>query len=280
MWRCALPCVLLPSLAAQFYTTDAGVQSPDLPSLRERIEWRSRRDAEQWIAETRLVWSPRRELELDLTVPLVARHLDGVGGRSAQQGLGDVVTSGKLALVRDDGVMQSDRLSLLLDVSLPTGDDDGTVDGLDLGPRAALGLGTAGVGAGIGGTIVRDRHRAAAAVRWWQFARDGGFEPGPMLALDVAWWYRLTPAVFAPHGDEVELRLVVEALARWVADDRRGGNDVGNGGHELRLVVGLQANLTPSFALELGAVLPLTETTSSPFGDERLGGLFSCRMSF
>jgi len=277
-------CLLVSSVTAQLYTTDAGVLSPSLTSLRERIEWRRYGVAEQWVAETRLAWSPSREVELNLAVPVVSRRIDGATGGVArvgtQEGLGDVSLAGKLALVRDDDVMRSNRLSLLLDARLPTGDDDGTVDGQDLGRRAALGLGTWGVGAGVGGTIVRDRHRAAIAARWWQFASDDGFAPGDAVALDVAWWCRLTPRVFAPQADEIELRLTAEVLSRWLGDDRVSGNDAGNGGHEVEFVVGLQANTTPALTFELGLVVPLAATTESPFGDERLGALFSCRILF
>lgn len=266
------------ALPAQLYTTDAGVLSPALPSLRERLEWRRLRDTDEWLAETRLQWSPSRALQLDLALPFVARRTDGAF-RGRQEGLGDALLGAKIALVRDDDVMRSDRLSVLFEVQAPTADTGSVVDGVDLGPRAGLGLDVFGVAVGVAGTIVRDRHRAALALRWLEFGVDDGFAPGSVFSADLAWWYRLAPRAFS-REDATELRLTTELLTRVVADDRRVGDDPQNGGTETTLVVGLQANPSPTLRFEAGVRVPLVATTVMPFGDERIGALFSCRMFF
>ncbi len=276
--------LLLAPLAAQLVTTDAGVISPELPTVKERLEWWSREHADELRAITRLSWAPERRLQLDLAVPLVARTVavPSTGGelRGRQEGLGDLTFGAKWALVRADDVMRSDRLSVLAEVSLPTGDDNAFVDGVDLGPRAALGLGTFGGSLGLGYTLVRDRHRAAVALRGSAFASDDGFAPGEELALDVAWWVRLSPREFLPEHTGLEWRGVLEVLSRWQTDDTVRAIDQQNGGRELSFVFGLQANLNLATSCEVGVVVPLDITTGSPFGEPDFGLLFSFRVSF
>lgn len=284
--RRALASVLLAAggATAQLYTTDAGVISPELPTLRPRFEWIVREHADEARATTRWSWSPSRRVQFDLDVPLVARAVGvpAAGGtlRGTQQGLGDVVVGSKWALVRDDEVMRSTRVSLFGDLLLPTGETTTRVDGQDLGPRAGLGLGVAGAALGAGGTWVHDRHRAAVALRAWAYDRDDGFAPGEAVALDLAWWVRLSPREFAPGDPGLELRGVLELLGRWRADDRWRGTDLDDGGHELSFVFGLQANFDPARGLECGLVVPLDATTTSPFGDARYTVTLSLRWSF
>ncbi|HEX5051100.1 MAG TPA: transporter [Planctomycetota bacterium] len=275
---------LAAALPAQLFTTDAGVISPELPQVRERVEWLPRARSDEWRAESRLSWSPDRLVQLDLTVPLVTRRVEVLNGAGAlhgkQEGLGDMTLATKWALVRADDVMRSDRFSLLVDVQLPTGDDDTHIDGADAGRRAALGLGTFGAAAGLGYTLVRDRHRAAAALRYWQFETDAGFAPGEAVQLDLAWWYRLSPTEFGARLDVPEYRLTAELLSRWQADDRLSGASAGNGGYEYAAVLGMQCNLTPASAIEGGVIVPFAHTTESPFGDARVGFTMSFRLAF
>lgn len=270
--------------AAQLYTTDAGVLSPDLPTLRERFEWSVRDDAEQWRATTKLSWSPGRQVQFDLDVPLLARRVAvpaaGGGLRGTQQGLGDVVFASKWALLREDDVMRSTRLSLFGDLLLPTGETTTRVDGVDLGPRGGLGLGAAGAALGVGGTWVHDRHRFAVALRAFAYDRSDGFSPGDEATLDLAWWVRLLPRTFAPGEPGVEVRGVLELLGRWRDDDRWRGAVLDDGGHELSFVFGVQANLDPARGVECGLIVPLDATTTSPFGDARYTVTLSLRWSF
>ena len=56
--------------------------------------------------------------------------------------------------------------------------------------------GAFGASLGLGGTLVRDRHRAAAALRVWQSESNDGYRPGTRAHFDLAWWYRLSPERF------------------------------------------------------------------------------------
>ena len=258
---------------AQVYTTDARVASPELPQLKERVDYLVRDRGEDLRAATTFVWSPAHWLETDWTVPFLHRRarLPSGGGfvSSEVDGLGDVVLNTKWALLRDDEAMATDRLSLLADVLLPTGDHEDTAEGVQLPRRLQLGLGCPGAAVGLGATWVRDRHRAAVALRGWHFAEHDGFAPGDELSLDLAWWYRLSPARFRPGVGAPEWRLSVELLSRWIADDDLSGQSQHNGGGEVAAAIGIQCSVVPSVRFEAGARAPLASELDHPAGDER-----------
>lgn len=272
--------VLAASASAQLLTTDAGVLSPALVAARETFEWQHREGADDLRATTRAAWSPNRNLQFEAGVPWIARDVDTAAAQGSMAGLGDLEFGAKWALVRDDAVMRSERLSVLGNVRLPTGDDDGHVGGVDLGRRAALGLGVYGFGTGLGWTTVRDRHRAAAALRGWAYTDDGGFAPGEAVTFDAAWWMRLHPVRFEPGVHANELRSVVELISGWQQDDRQGGVGQDNGGFFAKALVGLQANATASTSVEAGVLLPLVDDTKSAYGDFRVGVLVTFRVLF
>lgn len=272
--------VLAAAVPAQLLTTDAGVLSPALIAARETFEWQHRAGADDLRATTRAAWSPDRRLQFEAGVPWIARDVDTAGAQGSMTGFGDLEFGAKWALLRDDAVMRSERLSVLGNVRLPTGDDDGRVDGVDLGRRAALGLGVYGVGAGVGWTTVRDRHRAAAALRGWTYSDDGGFAPGEAVTFDAAWWMRLHPVRFEPGVHHDELRSVVELISGWQQDDRQGGVGQDNGGFYAKALLGLQANATVATSVEAGVLLPLVDDTESAYGDFRVGVLVTFRVLF
>lgn len=265
---------------AQLLTTDAGVLSPALVAARETFEWQHRAGADDLRATTRAAWSPNRRLQFEAGVPWITRDVDTAVAQGSMTGFGDLEFGAKWALVRDDAVMRSERLSVLGNVRLPTGDDDGRVGGVDLGRRAALGLGVYGVGAGVGWTTVRDRHRAAAALRGWTYSDDDGFAPGEAVTFDAAWWMRLHPVRFEPGVHQNELRSVVELISGWQQDDRQGGVGQDNGGFYAKALLGLQANATAATSIEAGVLLPLVDGTESAYGDFRVGVLVTFRVLF
>jgi hypothetical protein len=265
---------------AQLLTTDAGVLSPALIAARETFEWQHRAGADDLRATTRAAWSQNRWLQFEAGVPWIAREVDTAATQGSTSGLGDLEFGAKWALVRADAVMRSERLSVLGNVRLPTGDDDGRVGGVDLGRRAALGLGVYGFGAGVGWTTVRDRHRAAAALRGWTYTEDGGFAPGEAVTFDAAWWMRLHPVRFEPGVHRNELRSVVELISGWQQDDRQGGVGQDNGGFYAKALVGLQANATAATSVEAGVLLPLVDDTESALGGFRVGVLVTFRVLF
>jgi hypothetical protein len=283
-----------PALPAQLLTTDAGVMSPALVGVKERIEWIERDYADELRATTFLTTSPTRWLQLEVAVPYLWRDGEvppATGGghaghgpttlRDEQSGLGDIELAAKWAVLREDDVMRSHRVSLLGNLTLPTGDDDGRFDGFDLGPHAALGLGAYGGAVGLGYTWVHDRHRAAVALRGWTFGEnDTRSRAGEQLTFDAAYWFRLSPAVFEARTETAELRGVVELRGLWREDDVRRGIDLNDGGSQWNVLLGLQAFATRATSFELGVVLPIEDTTLGAFGELRRGYLFSFRILF
>ncbi len=280
-WPCAVLCLLLTTaLPAQIRTGDAGVRSPDLPSLRELGEMREYEHATEARATTELVYSPHRRFETRLQVPFLGRDQDLPGLDDMTFGFGDVSLQGKLALLRDDDVMVSDRIALLVTAYAPTGDDDHRVNGVRMPRRLQAGLGAPGVGLGAAGTIVRDRHRASLVGQWVHFGAHEGFTPGDEVRVDVAWWYRLAPVAFAPDDERSEVRFVAELNAGHHFADRENGV---RGGDGLRLdgLLGLQVNSNDQARrVEVAAIVPLQEDAPGPQGRAGLGVLFALTFYF
>lgn len=269
------------TLPAQIFTLDAGVRSPELPSARERIEVRGFAHGDEARATTDVTWSPDRRVETQLDVPWIWRDVRGgrVSGGTLS-GLGDLRLRSKVALLRDDAVMRSDRVAVFGDVFVPTGDDDVTLRGVVAPRDLQPGRGTFGAGLGLATTLVRDRHRAAAAVEWRHWLAHDGVAADDEIALDAAWWFRLSPAAFAPGVDVAEVRTVVELRAVQTFDARVGGVRQDNGGLVLDGVLGVQVNASSKLRYELGAVLPLHDDTRRTLGRAGFGIVLGLTLYF
>ncbi|MCK5942915.1 MAG: hypothetical protein KAI24_13140 [Planctomycetes bacterium] len=266
----ALLCVAIAAgvAPAQILTTDAGVRSPELPSVRV-LSMARRYDAfDDVMMRVEAVHSPTPRFELEAAVPLVRRRLDG---GEELRGLGDASLRAKLALVRDDGVMRSDRVSLLARVVLPTGEADAVVAGQKLAPRLQLGLGSFGVGLGAAATVVRDRHRASLACEWLRRGDHDGFDPGDQIACDAAWWYRVSPAAFDPLRPEPEWRFVAELHALYGFRDRGARSQPSDDGLLVDALAGLQVNVGTALRVEFGVLTPLVRDLQRPNGKPGLG---------
>ncbi len=261
---------------AQIFTLDAGVRSPELPSVRERLDYRTYAHGDEVRAITDVTWSPHRRVETQLDVPWVWRDVRA----GSVSGLGDLRLRAKVALLRADDVMRSDRIAVFGDVFLPTGEHDETVGGARVPPGAQPGLGVFGAGIGLATTLVRDRHRAAAVVEWRSFGAHDGVEPGDELAVDAAWWFRLAPAAFEPGVDVAEWRSVVELRAVQRFDARIADVNQRDGGLVLDGVLGVQVNHSSTLRYELGAVLPLHDDTRGFLGRGRVGLVFGLTVYF
>ncbi len=272
--------------SAQIFTADAGVRSPELPSVRELVVMRGYRDATELRAVSELTWSPSTRFETKLEVPFVGRDLEipaasGAGFDGSYFALGDTVLRGKLALLRDDDVMRSNRVALLAAVYAPTGEHDRTLGGVRLPRRVQAGLGGVAGSLGVAGTIVRDRHRASLSAEWLHGAAHDGFEPGDELAVDAAWWYRLSPGVFDPALPATEYRLVTELRSVHRFADHEGGVRAPDDGLRSEMVLGLQANTSNQrLRFEIGAVVPVFEDTPGPLGRFRAGGVVALTLYF
>lgn len=283
-WAAVLSCAA--PAPAQILTTDAGVVSPELPSIRGIATFLRTSTLDEARYATDFTFSPRTDLELRLRAPVVYRDVDftfpeGLGrAEGSLFGLGDLELRAKYGVLRRDDVMRSDRLSLLGSVSLPTGGHDERLDGLELPRRLQLGLGTFGFAPGATYTLVRDRHRASLELGYRLWSIHDGYEPGDELFTNLAYWFRLSPTRFDTAVEESEYRLVCEVLGKYRFDDRQRDVDLGNGGTEVWSLLGLQVNLSANQRLELGAQVPLFDTMDDALGDRKFGAVLSYKIYF
>lgn len=275
-----LSIALLGGARAQIVTENAGVASPELPSLREAFHFERTREVREYRLDSQLTWSPTPRFETRTTLPWL--HRDFRGG-SDVTGIGDLALRGKHLLWQTDDVLESTRFSLLWEVTLPTGDDARAVGPSGVALRHPLqpGKGTIGYGAGAAFTLIRDRHRLS----FEGFARDtprhDGFDAGAVVSANVAYWYRITPATFGAAGerDPLEVRAVVELLAEQRFESRTA-RGLGDDGARLRLAPGVQVFSDVRVLFEAAFQLPLLDDVDDDFGRREWSALFSVKYLF
>ncbi|HLQ36478.1 MAG TPA: hypothetical protein VK348_01660 [Planctomycetota bacterium] len=270
---------------AQLHTVDAAVGSPELPRLSEQVDYVTTAHVFGLTADTELTWSPTTWLEAGIEQPWYRRRVafgDPASGRlrDTLEGRGDMVLHSKLALLRENAIAQSDSLSLLMELSLPTGAHDAAVAGVELPRRQQLGLGATGAGLGIAYTAVRYRERTSAAFVWRHFGNHDGFDPGEELELDLAWSYRLQPRVFDASAPEPEWRLCAELLGKYRTDDQERSRGMDGGGSEIHLELGLYCQANGWLCLQSAVRVPLYADLGDPFGNTWIGCTFAVQVTF
>lgn len=263
-WGLALWLVFsLPSWA-QIETANGGVTSPRSPELKTRVMLMRAQNGNRTTAEVVGTWGLDPKNELRAIVPYV--FTDQLG--TSQSGIGDLYVRYKHSLAQTDGVMSSNRFAVLVDATMPTGDSDNP----GLPPRAQLGMGTPEIGAGLVYSIVRNRHRASAEVGYLQPLGNGFAGTG---RLNVAYWYRLTPAEFPEDDLPVEVRGVVEILS-----ELRGAEFGQDAGTLVYLAPGLQIYPSRAFQLEFNVRIPIAQSIRDQMGDRYVGGSLAAKFRF
>jgi len=261
---------------ANIETEDAGVLSPETPLLREVLRYLETAHVEQILLETQIRAGITRQLEGRASIPFLFRDL----GSEDVNGLGDVTLRLKWSVHQEDGVMSSTRWALLFESILPTGDDDRDEGGVLLARRLQPGTGSFGHSVGGVHTIVRDRHRASAALRLRHFTRHEGFRPGPEFQLDFAYWYRLAPASFGPEAPGWELRGVLEVLTTYRFESQGAGGGAGDEGAIVWFAPGLQLYVSPSVQVECNVRAPLADGIDDALGARKWGALLAVKIRF
>lgn len=252
------------SAPAQIETANGAVNSPLSPELRARAFLMRTENVDSYGLNLVGTWGLTRKDELRAMVPILQR--DGFG--TSTMGLGDVYLRYKHSLSQTDGVMTSDRYAILVDTSLPTGRTD--VTGVPI--RGQLGLGTPQVGLGFVTSFVRNRHRFSAEIGHRQ---PLGNDLAGTSRLNLAYWYRLSPAEFPEDEAPVEVRGVMELLTELRGPER--GQDAGT---LIWLAPGLQIFPSRTFQLELNAMLPIGQSLRDPMGDRQVGGSLTGKFRF
>lgn len=277
--------IALPAVAAsaQITTRNAGVLSPEVVLLRESLEAGSTAALDELRWTTRVQFSPDARNEIGLAIPLVRSDvdtfIDGHPVQSLHTGLGDVRMEWKRALCRRDGVLESDRLALYFDLSVPSGDSDVRAGGVELPRLLQPGTGAWTVGAGAGWTWIRDRQRLALESMYRWTSRHDGLQLGAAADVNAAWWYRISPAVFDAHGSDTELRGLVELLSSWRFHDSDPGT-LNDSGLMADIAPGLQWYLDPRIQLEAQVRLPVAMEFEDSLGDRRWAAQLAVKIQF
>jgi len=274
-----------PQLAAQVFTANAGVASPELPSVRFLSSYRETDNVRDLGSLLQYTYSPTSSLEARLSLPFISRDLEfqdpaGVRHRDVLFGPGDLELRLKQSLLQDDDVLESTRWALMATGTAPTGDHDARDDGVEIPRQLQLGTGGWGLGAGTAFTLIRDRHRFSTEIFYRHRTRHDGFRLGDSVHLNLAYWYRLSPAVFASGQDQVELRGVFELLSSHRSDSRSSAGSPDDGGYLILACPGIQAYPSRDVLIEAALQVPIFQDMDDAFGDRQWGAFIGVKLIF
>lgn len=263
-WALVLTWLLSAQAWAQIETANGGITSPYSPELKIRAIVMPAQESDMTILDLSGSFGLNPKNEIRVMLPYVfSEHME-----ARASGLGDVGLRYKHLLHGSNAVMSSDRFSLLVDAVAPTGNSDHP----DLPPRAQLGLGTPQLGLGLVYSAIRDRHRASVELGHLQPFGNGY---AGTTRLNLAYWYRLTPAEF-PEGEQpTEVRGVVELLG-----ELRGPEFGQNAGTLVYFAPGLQIYASSIFQLEMNARIPIAQSLDDGMGDRQVGGSLAAKFRF
>jgi hypothetical protein len=267
IWAIALTILTMALCAvanAQIETANGAIMSPRSPEMKVRTFYQGAQNGDTYGLKLVGTWGLTRKDELRVVLPLLAREYLG----DTDVGIGDVYVRYKHSLFQDDGVMTSDRFALLVDGSLPTGNSSDP----SRPTRAQLGLGTPVLGAGLVYSVIRDRNRFSAEVGYRQPLGNG---LAGTTRLNLAYWYRLTPAQFPEDGHPTEVRGILEILSELRGPER--GRDAGT---LVFVAPGLQIHPSRSTQIHLNVLVPVAQSLRDPLGDRGLGGSFTAKFRF
>jgi hypothetical protein len=275
--------VLCRAAQAQVVTENAGVISPETPIVREALSVLDAENLREVRWEHQLIYALDPTHEVKLTVPLVWRDVELATAGGVEDadlaGLGDASLRFKQSLWQEDAVMASTRWAALAEIGAPTGDDDDTENGALIPRRLQLGTGDWSLGAGTAYTWIRDRQRFSAETFFRYRTRHEGLRLGETLDLNLAWWYRITPARFPPGDPPLEVRGVLELVSsyRWPS---AGDGDQDDDGALVWLAPGLQVYPSKTALLEVALRAPIHQDLDDALGDRRWAGVLALKFLF
>jgi len=270
---------------AQILTENAGVTSPEVPTLNLRFTADSFDDLFDVRAVPTLYYGLDPKTELKVETPVVL-HRDadftGATGQPDQEtwwGIGDVGVRVKRSLAQTDGVMASTRFATMLEMTVPTGRDDVRGGGVSLPRKLQISSGAPRFGGGLAASVIRDRHRFSADAWFRHPLRHDGIRLGETIDAGFAYWFRLHPAAFDPEQPTTEIRPVIEVRYLHQFASVASGR-LGDDGDRWIVAPGIQIYPAPSLLIEANARLPIAQTIDDPRGDFRWGALVSVKILF
>ncbi len=279
--------LLLPAVAsAQILTENAGVTSPETPTLREYFTYFESKNLTDVRLNHQLLVGLDSRTELRLTIPTILRRrasfrgFFGATDSENMAGFGDVSLRLKYSLSQTDEVMASTRWAILAELVAPTGDHDKKGGGGRIARRLQLGSGGWGIGIGTAYSLIRNRHRFSTDVYFRHRTRHDGERMGQSFDWSIAYWYRLTPAKHDPENETTEVRGVIEILNSYRIEGRIGDHGADDQGLQIWVAPGIQIYPRRDLLIEASVQIPAIDHIDDSLGDRRWAFLIAVKFLF
>jgi len=219
-----------------------------------------------WQAPLLGLYSPRRDLNVAVSLPYVSKELTLEDGRRrGAEGLGDLSLFALYRFFRQDRPLGTVEATLLGGLKLPTGASERSDAQGRLPPALQPGTGSVDGLVGLNlGSISR---------RWGLYlgalgklnTEANGFKAGDTVSYDLAVQYQLFPEW--PVPDLSQLNLSVELVGTTATRDVVQGATVPeSGGSEFFIAPGLQYFLGPRWIIETAVEIPISRGLERPLG--------------
>jgi hypothetical protein len=265
---------------AQIITENAGVLSPQTPELHEAFTFTRAASGTDRAWVQQVLVSTDRANEFQLTQPWIDRSVDSAGGDLDFAGWGDVSLRWKHALSREDDVMRSTRWSTIVELEAPTGDRQTTDGSLAIPQDVRISRGDWTFGGGLLFARVDDRQRFAAEIMYRHHTSHDGFQLGDSLELNLAYWYRISPARFVDLEQTVEVRGVLELLSSYRFEAELDGDGAQDDGGIVWIAPGLQVFPQDWLLFQAAVELPVVQDIDDAFGDREFAAVISVKFLF
>ena len=214
-----------------------------------------RREIDVYLATATVAYGITERIVVLGTLPVVHREVDfGMGGGTSDTGLADIPLAIKYRFYQDDKPGTTTRWAVIGGLEVPTFDDEFSSDSVDP----------------IIGTVWTHQDRD-----WWldwdvlyRFNTAGGVAGDDELRADVAYSRRLLHGESESRGPWA-FYAIAEVNARYIAD----------GSDQVFFSQGLQY-IAPTFILEMGVQIPITQDMQSPRLETKFTLVLSVRFQF
>lgn len=201
-----------------------------------------------------LQYGLRNNVQLGLAIPYVTHERAGIGFDADTEGVGDLNLLGKWRFYRWHASGKALNVSLLTELSLPTGDDDATYQGARLEPELQSGSGGVDPAVGFGATYEPERWRFNTALLYRIHTDSDGDDVrlGDELVAEIAagnrFWLEPYPGPF--------MRLDLALRYYWQDESRFNGPLADTGGERATVGLNWAFRPRPSLDFQLGVELP------------------------
>lgn len=219
-----------------------------------------------WQAPLLALYSPRRDLNVAVSLPYVSKELTLEDGRRrGAEGLGDLSLFALYRFFRQDRPLGTVEATLLGGLKLPTGASERSDAQGRLPP--ALQPGTGSVDGLVGLTL------GWISRRWGLYlgtlgklnTEAGGFKAGDTVSYNLAVQYQLFPDWPTPELSQLNLSLELVGTTA-TRDTVLGASVPESGGTEFFLAPGLQYFLGPQWIIETAVAIPISRGLERPLG--------------